>query len=385
MITIKINNTVYEGFLSAQIIVDIETLSSHFNFTSSLLEGGSFPITRGSSCEMIVDGVTVSNGFVDEIEVEYRSSHENVEHTIRISGRDRSQDIVDSRVDGNVAFITPISLENVIRNTLATINYTNYSITNEAGDIAPFQKDELIAAHIGESAFDFIDAYCSKRQVLLTNNGNGDLRITTGTGIESPGNLVNLIDGVENNIISARVVYDDSKRFNKYVLRSQPNKAALALTDSKVDPSQLGAIKGQSIDSGIRDSRVFVINCSNLTNNSDTTNRAQWERDIRRARAIKYEATVVGHRIVGTKQLWSPKILVNVTDDFCNIYEKLIVRKVTYEVNPEAGNVTRLDLVPRDTFKLMSEQKNIKSKGKKGKKGTYFTTSQINQVLFGTK
>jgi len=204
--------------------------------------------------------------------------------------------------------------------------------------------------------------------------------LTRGEGIPSQGNLVNIIGGTENNILEADVNYDDSKRFHTYIMKSQPNKAALGKTDTVLSASQLASLKGTSIDEGIRSSRLYVINVSNLTNSPDAISRAEWERDIRQARAIKYEATVFGHSIIGSNQIWKPLLLVNVTDDFANIKEKLIIRKVTYSVSNDGGNITKLDLVPEDTFILLAEKQNRAKKKKKG--GAFLTEAQINQALF---
>jgi prophage tail gpP-like protein len=379
MIQVQLSNKVYTGFVDIEVIRDIETLASTFRFSASTLEGGSFPISRGESCNIIVDGETVLTGYVDKISVRYMKNT----HTIEVSGRDRTSDIIDSTIDGTVELSTPISLENIISKTLGSIGYTGFKIINNAGSIDDFQKTQMVSGTIGETAFDFLDSYCANRQVLLTTDGLGNIVLTRGAGIASPANLQNLLNGTENNIFESSVDYDDEKRFNKYIIKAQGNTAAIASTGSTVAPKDLVSIKGESTDSDVRTSRLCVLNATKVSNISDAVNRAQWERDIRRARAIQYNPSVNGHSITGTKTVWKPLLLVNVNDVFCNVKDTLIVRKVTYRSElGDVGNVTKLDLVPRDTFKLLSDQAKKKEKKRKGKKkGGYATQQEINAVL----
>ena len=89
------------------------------------------------------------------------------------------------------------------------------------------------------------------------------------------------------------------------------------------------------------------------TNSSDseTRKRAEWEKNIRKARSRVYSAVVDGFRNQ-TGELWKVNQLVRVDDVFAGINSVMLVNSVIYSLTEDEGSTTSLSLVNRDAYTL---------------------------------
>lgn len=332
--------------------VEVERSMEHlcgtfkFDYVSDYKEP--FPIKRGAPCRVVINGEPVITGYVDRITVAYDASR----HLLQVIGRDRTMDVVDSKIDHRIHLIPPITLEQVCQKTLENINATDISVINLAPDIEPFRKEEIVAAHVGRSAFDYIECYARKRQVLVTTDGHGNLVLTKKTKSGASFRLQNEIDNDMNNIKAASVEYDDSKRFNEYSFYSQGNPSADPMLEDS--PHQLTARADTFFDTEIRESRTFREICESSTKKEGSQHkikkRAEWEARIRRAKALKYTATVVGHSSTDQGTPYKPNTIGQVSDVFADIEDELLLTKVTYRLSLDHGSETDLELIPPDAF-----------------------------------
>lgn len=170
-VVLEVNGTPYEGFTEINVKNSIEDFSGDFSFKATI-EGIKFlPFKGNEPCRVLIDDIPLITGYIESVDYSYDTNS----HEVEISGRDKTADIIDSSIVGNIELNSP-SLETIVKAVLAGLNL-DIAIINQAGDIEP-EKDELVSAEVGENAFDFIEKYARKRGVLLSTNGDGNIVFT---------------------------------------------------------------------------------------------------------------------------------------------------------------------------------------------------------------
>lgn len=354
MITLEINGTRYTGFKTINVQRSIENVSGLFNISTVFSSNLNFPIKIGDEARVMAGETPIMTGFVEVINIDYGSNA----HSINIQGRDKTCDINDSQLDGDVEFLPPISLENVIKQTLSKINMTNVSVINEAGSIAQFNESELVSSRVGQTAFNFIETYSRKRQVFVTTDGKGNVLLARGSTLTVPTTLYNQIGdpNKQNNILEASIKYDYTQRFNMYRCKSQANISTLNFTGD-TDPNLITARSGTAIDTAIRSTRVLNFNAENSSDDAESVNRAKWEANIRRSRSFTYTAKVVGATYDKDGQNpWTTNRLIQVVDEFASINAALLIKQVTFDLSVDGGTITTLELVTPDAYQPEPER-----------------------------
>jgi prophage tail gpP-like protein len=359
-VTILVNGIPYEVFKEVSITKSMETASGGFSFITSIDNYSLFPIKVGAACAILIDNEQAINGYVEKIS----GSYDQNSHEINIMGRDRTCDLVDSSLNEKLEFKSPITLTQIIRIVLDDLNLQAIKIIDQVGAISPFSQSEVQGAEVGQNAFDFLEKLCRKRQVLLTTNGNGDIVLTNGSGISSQAALIMTRNGNESNIESASFEYDETQTFNKYVCKSQNQPNLFGEEASSQGKNSIAT------DHTVRNSRVKIFLSESSTETVFCTNRAKREANIRRGRAFQYNARVTGFRQQVDGTLWLPNKLVNVNDDFANIYDTLLIKSVKFSQTLSSGSITELEMVDKNTYTLDLEV--LQNKKDKKKKGGFF-------------
>lgn len=361
MITLEVNGIKYDGFTDISVTRNIETISGSFNFSATSNDITSFPIAAGDACRVWIGNTSVINGYVEVIRVAYNATS----HSISITGRDRTCDIIDSTIVGVKEF-QGMTLTAVIQKVLANHGLSDIQVINEAGNVEtgqpsvtadssdPFTDSDPAASPINQTLFEFIESYARKRQVLLTTDGDGNIVLArSATGAASI-NLENIINGQFNNIKSASVNYDFTKRFYKYTLQSQQNPGATGISfGADVSYENVAVQTGFALDSDIRTSRITEVISETSDSTVNLTRLAIWTKNLTRARSTEYECVVQGYHYDEAKtQIWKPNILVKVVDDFANINATLLIKSVEYGLSVDAGSTTTITLVDADSYTL---------------------------------
>lgn len=361
-VTLEIDGINYEGFNEINFSRSIESISGQFNFKTVSSETLPFPIKRGASCKIKVNNITVLDGYVEIINVDYTGSS----HNISVSGRDKTSDVIDSQLDGNLEFVPPISFIQIIRNTLNNIGANSIGVVNEAGQLQDFESFDLVSPSVGQTAFDFLETYARKRQVLLSTDGKGNIVITRASSQKLPINLINEENGINNNILSANIKFDDTQRFNTYKVISQGNISAINVVGD-VQNAEVTTRVGSVIDNSIRPSRALNFIAENASSPGQSTQRATWEANIRRVRSFSYSVKVQGSTYDNTNP-WVVNRLVQVVDNFGDINAELLIKSFSTNVSVQSGTFTNLELVFKDAYTLQAintpRQQEINNTGK---------------------
>jgi prophage tail gpP-like protein len=360
MITLVINGRPYQFYEQISLDRSMDKIAGEFSFNFVNTAGQAYPLNVDDECEVQVFGQTKLKGHIETI----NGSGDSGSHVISVAGRDKFADIIDSTIGGNIEFKAPISLEDVVKQTLSKMGITGIGIINNVPDLDSFSSSDLIAAKTGDSVFKFLESYARKRQVLLSSDNTDNIVLTRSSTVLQATPLLHKIAFNGNNVKSFNYNYDITKRFNKYILRSQGNPST---DDNAVNFTLVSGtgLSSTAIDSDIHANRILNKKSEQSTDISGLQKRAAWEANIRKARSFTYSAVVQGfNNQLG--QLWEVNTLVQVIDDIAGVNSNMLINSVKFDLS-SSGSLTTLTLVRPDayTLDLEDDQKNKKDKNAK--------------------
>jgi prophage tail gpP-like protein len=332
---LKVNGQVYTGWKSARVMRGIESISGSFDLTVSdrgAVKGEPWPIMEEDLCDLYLgDDELVISGYVDKVGHAYSAT----EHTITLRGRDKTAALVDSS-----AYLGKWEFHGVSLLTLAKRLIADFALTVTIQPGLTLKTIEKLTIEPGDSAFEVLDKACKQVGVLPVSDGNGNLLLTRAGSRRADTELVQ-----GENILSASSDFDGTNVFRRYVVLGQRPG-----TDEDYG---LGAssVKGTAEDAGVRRSeRVKVIRADSSVTSSQAKDRAQWEAKVRAGRAATASITVQGWQ-QASGALWPVNALVRVRSPLVRLDGDMLITQATYEVSPDGGTVTHLNLKRPDAFK----------------------------------
>jgi prophage tail gpP-like protein len=364
-----IDGQVYTGWTRLEVQRSIEQIAGGFVLQlSSRYPGLAAPVRlrEGLACKVLLGADLVISGYIDDYETDDTASSSS----LRISGRDRTGDLVDcsaihpggqwraATLQAIVADIArPFGIKVVLAQGVST------------GDV--FKR---FALEEGEKAFDAIDRACRLRAVLVTSTPDGNLLITTA-GTTSSG--VTLAEGV--NMVKFNSRHSWKERFSSYTLKGQ-----VPGDDNESGP-QAAHLKAAFKDDEINRYRPMVVVAEHGTSTRALAERAQWEAKVRMGRGKRGGCTVVGWRTGKDGQigpLWQPNTLVNVVSARMQVDGELLIVGCSYQLS-EQGKVCDITFARPDAFTLaegigksrLNAKLNDKTQKEKKRKGDGFTPS----------
>lgn len=385
-IILEIEGKPYVGFTSATASKSMEDISGEFTFNISAVgDLKKFPIKNRSSARVLVNGIPFISGYVEKVVISY----DHINHQIAISGRDKTCDVIDNTIGSELSFTAGVSLQNIIKKTLALYGLDGHIGVSSNVEIDVFDKNELgnISSQIGETAFDFIEKYAKKRQVLIMSDGNGNIVLARASK-----NKINTVltssTSNQSTILNADITYDDTKRFYKYVMITQKNSVSEGaiedVSDINHDNEKIVTAKATAYDKDIRTSRVYnlIQHDDSYTKQQDLQDRAQWESNYRMAKGFTYKATVQGFSPISDPNIiWQPNLLVLVNDEFCDIPNQLmLIKSVSFKYGLDSGSTTTLELIDKDGYSLdvLQGVKYTKHKGNSAGKNVNSVVSDLS-------
>jgi len=350
---LEVNGVQYDNFQAASCELRLDALANLFSFEAIAAEGEPLPFKGGESCRVIINGKAVLTGSIEIVDVSYSAG----EHNIMVQGRDKTADLLDSSIDVISDLSAPITLKAIIEKVIASIGSDVKVVEDVATE--PFNAAEDIAApEPGDNAFNFIEKYARKRQVLLTSDGDDNVVITSGSGAFSNGSIQHIIGASDNNVIESSFSYDVTGRYNVYKISSQQNPVALNVSGV----TGLSAVTDQSggvFDNQIRAGRQLVLNSETSLSDDQAELRARWEANIRKARGLVYSATVMGFGIDAgdsTSDLWNINTLYQIVDDYVGKSELMLANSITFTTDVDGGEGTALSFVDQNAYSLTLEE-----------------------------
>ena len=357
-IEIQVDGIRYSQFVSASVNFRLDALSDSFQFQATSEEGKPLPFKGGEACVVVVDGEKVLTGNIEIVEANYSAR----EHSISISGRDKTGDVVDSTLDSISDIRAPISLKSIIQKVLDQIGLSSSISVIDNVNPDDFNPAEDIASpDPGQGAFQFLEKYSRKRQTLLSSDSNGNIVITDSSGENIDSRIRHVVGGSENNVIKGNVSYDTTGRYNLYKLSSALNMVALNVA-AFIPIGDIVSQKGSVSDEDIRAGRQLILLSEDSFSNEQNKDRAEWELNIRKARGAVYSVVVDGFR--GTNgDLWEINKIVSVIDDFAGINSRMLVNTVSFSFDLDGGSTTTLGLIDKDAYTLKVSEPTKEVKG----------------------
>lgn len=348
MIEVAINGTPYKLFKEAVLSRSIDNASGSFKIFTSSNAPETFPFNRGDVISISVDGVSKLYGFIDEINV----VGDIESHTVEMSGRDNTCDLIDSSVpDAAKVIEEQISLKAMCEKVISALGI-KMKVVDNSGQTNIFTEDDLQAAESGDGAMAYLQSYSRKKQVFLIPSGDGDLIIYRPGNDVATTDLIHSYNDNKNNVKSYRLKQSQQARFNKYYVRSSDNIGFDDDADYGVDGTKRTGIV---TDDSIRAGRYLEIVAEETMDDATCLERAKEEANVRRARSTSYLCVVAGHsQADGTP--WDIGQTVTVNDEIVNVKGSFIIREVEYSVSSDSGTQTSIVCAPVDAYKVQPLQ-----------------------------
>jgi len=350
-IFIEVDGVIYENIVDIRVRRSMTEFCGAFtmsatNESTSISELRNFPIKPKSRIRIYIDDTPVLTGYIDSITIKVSASGG---YELSINGRDITQDLFDSSLQGNIEFKNSISFKKIIERVLTNLGATDIKVIDNVGNLDDFKTSELVSGSIDETAFEFLNKLAKKRQVLISTNGEGNITISRSSTDNVGGELRLTLGDNENNIIDASNPIDNTGRFNKYNIFSQDN-----ISSGFGDFQDVVNKEASSTDEEIRATRIINIIPENSCNTKDCQNRAIWERNFRKAKSNSVSCTVKDfYADEENKKLWEVNKLVNTKIDLLGIYTDFLIKTVEFS----QGNneiITSLELVDKNAYTLES-------------------------------
>ena len=298
----------------------------------------------------------VVTGFVDTISPSYSAR----DHAIQVTGRSRPGQLVDcSHVDAGPQFRNQTLLQ--IARALAAPYGIDVRAPVDTG--APIRRFVLEPT---ETVFAAIERLARLRQLLVTDNADGELVLTKAGTTRAIGALVCEAGpisalpryGPRGNILSASASFDGSVRFSEYLCRSQmvPSDSTFGTPASET--------AGSETDDGLDLRRVLRISPEGPSDNATCKARATWEAARRAGRSVSYECTVQGWRQAKDGPLWEPNQPVSLDDRIIGLEAEMLITQCTYTLGLDGSRCT-LTLAMPAAYELEPPRK-VRTGGRRG-------------------
>lgn len=361
--SIKIGGFELKGFTSARITKSLNSFTNTFeikytqkeedSLTGSAIFSANAEIKVQDEVEVSIGGTLVMTGFVEH----KQRSLDARSHTLEISGRDKTGDLIDSSIIPKE--YTQSNILSLFNQVLSTNDYTglsaNFDIPN-TGIINPSltrNNDQGFNAITGMTIFDFFDKYAKKVQLLLRSSSRGNVLLTKEGTIPYLTPLLSLkggaalpIGGGLNNIISVSSVQNSTDRYRFIEIRTEGDSSENFFGGSAV--LQIGS----SEDKIIRTPRRKIVLYDAASDKGFLDDLAKWNVRIKRAKGSFYECRVLGYRpIENGPELWQENRIVTVRDTLSGLDGPFLIEGVTYTKSLD-GSFTDFRIVPQGSYNI---------------------------------
>lgn len=356
-LALKVGGMRYGGWKSVSVRTGLEQIAGIYDLSITERwphQPYDWAIPPGEMCAIEYGEDTLISGYVDSVAVSYDASS----HEIKVSGRDRTGDLVDCSAP-SVAF-SGLTFLQVAEKLCAPFGIKVIDQTTGGKPIRSQNPLPKQAAQNGETVFRALEKLARIEGVLLNSDGNGGLVITRA-GLAGDCEI-ELEFG--KNILRAQFEQNHSALFSEITVKGQA-AAAGAGQYGVVEAQPKGVVKRSAGEqragnSQIQRYRPLIIVAETQADGRRCQNRAEWEAGSREARARKVGVTVQGWREYEGGPLWRINRRVKVRCPWMRIDEWWVISAINYKLDG-GGTTAELSLVSEGALDQLPEIPAVKT------------------------
>lgn len=325
-VVLLVDGTLYSGWTEVSIKRALEAASGSFSVSLTERWPGQtakWPIYAGSGVQVYIGQELCISGWVDEVKVAIDATT----HSMSVSGRDRTADIIDCS-----AIQRPGQWRNKKLESIAADLCSPFGVKVRA-DASTGSALTEFSAQPGETVYECLERAAKKCGLLVSSDPEGTL-LFTRSGSQRFATILKEGDNLE----SIEGSFSSKERFSKYIVESQTSGSGEA---AKV-------VKAQAEDQAITRYRPLAIMAEDQATPAQALARAKYEAQIRAARALVFTARLPGWR-AGTESIWKPNRIVALDAPSVRGTGDVLIEQVEFSLG-EGGSSTTLTLKRPDAF-----------------------------------
>ncbi len=322
-VRLEVNGVQYGGFRSGEFTLSLEQMCNDFSLKCTntwVNEDGSAsadhpPIEEGNRCKFIVDDSTMIDGWVDNSD----ASYDPTSYHLEVNGRSTSCDLVDcSAVPARGGQWVGQTVHTIVSDLVQPFAAVRFAVENAGAAIPKFtlQRGETVGAAILRAAhLRHLLVYTAGDTLMIAKAGSTRTSTVLRRG---------------ERIIEAKKHSSLAERYSDYTFKGQ------TLARDEVNGVAASQIHNAVHDNGVPRYRPLMIVSNGHDGPSDLGARAIMERNQRAGRAERLTVKVEGWK-TDEGYLWEPNIRVQVTDDWHDIDQDMIVVSATFSFSGDTG------------------------------------------------
>ena len=335
VLSLVIGNQQWEGWQRVRVTRAMDTVPASFDLqvTERYPTTGDISIKPGDPCQVKIGGDLVITGYVDR----YTAAISPAEHSVRIAGRSKSQDLVDC-----AAFVGSKDNENYRIMGGSTLSIAQQlaqpygvPISSTAGDGVHIPYFNI---NLGETAWEIIDRITRYSQLIAYDLPDGSVQLSQ---VSTKSMASGFRQG--DNVEQAAVAFSMDQRFSVY-------EGFLLSTQAYLVDQQGFAPTAIVRDKGVpRFRKRIVISEQMHLGQPIVEQRTQWEAKRRKARSYAVNVTCDSWRdAAGT--LWDINSLAPIELPALKLgQETWLIGQVTF-TRDEAGQHAAVTLMAKEAF-----------------------------------
>lgn len=364
-VTLRVNGQDYAGWLEVEITAGIERQARDFNLAITRTWPGATDIPRrvvpGDVAEVWIGSDKVLTGYIDATPISYDQG----QVTVGVKGRSKTADLVDCAADFGKGQWRSRKIESIAADLAKAYGVKVITEVETGPAITDHQIDP------GETAFESIGRLLTLRQLLSTDNADGNLVLI------NPGSSGRATTSLQlgKNILSGQAGLDYKDVYSDYVCKGQ--RSGSDLDAAEVLAESVSKVSNKKA----KRYRLLVITQTGQVDVQTCADRVNYESKYRLAKALESNYTVQGWR-KSDGSLWVPNQMVRVVDPIIGFDDDMLIVEVTYRISEE-GTTTNIKVGPKAGY-IPSPEAVKQAKAKKSK-GNSTSFGDVEFIEFPTK